>query len=215
MSRRNSANRREVTDLLRQEGMYIIETREDVERMLDVMAGFYADDALFKWVCDGKYDVTTVKNIMRAAIYSMPGFISYADSPQFNAVAVWVPPGIQLLSPILYLKNGGYDLVKERGFRIVVKLLTYQGYSSKMHKSITGKNDWYLFSYAVNPECDEYEFGERMLRPITKYGWERGEACYSEVTSDRGINIMKTAGFQVRDQGRIPRSRIDYYGVMV
>ncbi len=215
MSRRNSVNRREVTDLLKQEGMYIIETREDVERMLDVMARFYADDALFDWLCDGEYDEMTAKYLMSAGIYSMPAVISYADSPEFNAVAAWVPPGNKVLSPIPYLTNGGLDLYKQRGVRIMSKLLNYQGIATRMHKSITGKGDWYLFSYAVNPDCDEYEFSGKILRPITKYGWERGEACYCEVTSDRGINIMRAAGFQVRDQIRIPRSRVIYYGVMV
>lgn len=45
MPRRNSVNRNEVMDMLRREGMYIIETRDDVNKMLDVMARFYADDA--------------------------------------------------------------------------------------------------------------------------------------------------------------------------
>ena len=46
MPRRNSVNRNEVMDMLRREGMYIIETRDDVNKMLDVMARFYADDRI-------------------------------------------------------------------------------------------------------------------------------------------------------------------------
>ena len=95
------------------------------------------------------------------------------------------------------------------------RLLRYQGYATKMNKRITGKGDWYLFSYAVDPDLDSYEFSEKILRPITRYAWGTGEACYCEVTSDTGINFMKAAGFQVRAQGRVPGSKVNYYGVMV
>ena len=214
MPGKNTVNINDVKEMLRQEGMYLIEDSDETEKMLDVMVRFYAEDELFKWFCDGEYDEVTVRNIMRAGICSMPA-ISYADSSEFNAVAAWIPPGNKVLSIIPYLQNGGIDLYRQRGMRIVSKLLSYQGYASKMHKFITGNVDWYLFSYAVNPDCDCFEYSEKILRPITRYGWERGEACYCEVTSDLGIHIMKAAGFQVRDQGKIPRSNVDYYGVMV
>ncbi len=214
MARRTYRNINEVKELIRQEGMYLINTDEDIEKMLDVMVKFYAEDALFQWLCDGEYDEAIARNIVRSGLYSMPN-ISYADSPDFNAVAAWIPPDNKILSIIPYLKNGGYDLYKMRGMRIVYKMLSYQNFASKMHKRITGTGDWYLFSYAANPECDCYEFGRKILRPITKYGWETGEACYCEVSTERGINIMRAAGFQVREHGRVPGSRVYFYGVMV
>ena len=210
-----SVSMTEVKNMLIREGMYLIENDEDIAKMLDVMVRFYSADALFGWLCDNKYDETVVKNIMRAALYLMPNTIAYADSADFNAVAAWVPPGYKGLSVIQYIRNGAYELYKHRGFKIINRLLTYQRCASKMHRNITGHKDWYLFSYAVNPDCDSFEYSEKILRPITKYGWDRGEACYCEVTSDTGINIMKAAGFQVRDQGRIPGSSVNYYGVMV
>lgn len=208
-------NINDVKDMLRQQGLYLINTIDETEKMLDVMVRFYADDALFLWFCDGKYDENTARNLLRAGLYSMPNAISYADSPEFNAVAAWIPPGNRNLPIFPYLKNGGFELYKQRGLGIIYKLLRYQGFSSKMHKSITGKGDWYLFSYAVDPDLDCYEYSEKILRPITKYSWETGDACYCEVTSDKGINIMRAAGFQVRDQGRISGSKVNYYGVMV
>lgn len=215
MPGRTSINRNAVNEMLKNEGMHLITTQDEFEKMLDVMVRFYANDELFIWFCDGEYDEITARNIMRAGLCSMPNAVSYADSPEMNAVAAWIPPGNKNLPIISYLNNGGMDLFKQRGLRIIYKLLRYQGYATKMHKAITGKGDWYLFSYAVNPEVDSYEFSEKILRPITKYGWDRGEACYSEVTSDHGINFMKAAGFQVRDQGKIPGSKVNYYGVMV
>ncbi|MCR5735819.1 MAG: hypothetical protein K6G22_14530 [Lachnospiraceae bacterium] len=212
---RRSININEVKSMLRQEGMYIIDTREDTNRMLDVMVKFYAKDDLFIWFCGGVYNETTSRNILRAGLYSMPNSISYADSEDLNAVAAWVPPGNKNLPIIAYLKNGGYEIYKQNGLSIVGKLLRYQAYSSKMHKSITGMDDWYLFSYAVDPKLDSNEYSEKILRPMTRYGWEKGQACYCEVTSDAGVNFMRAAGFQVRDQGRVPRSKVDYYGVMV
>ncbi len=212
---RISVNIDEVKDMLRREGMYIINTEDDMERMLDVMVKFYTEDELFIWMCGGEYDETTSANILRAGIYSMANCISYADSPDFNAVAAWIPPGSKNLPIFSYLKNGGYEVCRQNGLGIVNRLLTYQAYASRMHKSITGKGDWYLFSYAVNTDLDYNEYSEKILRPMTKYGWETGEACYSEVTSERSVTFMRAAGFQVRDQGRIPRSKVNYYGVMV
>ena len=215
MAGRTPRNINSVKEMLKNEGMYLINTEEDMEKMLDVMVSFYSKDALFNWMCDGEYDETIARNILRAGLFSMPNAISYADSPEFNAVAAWIPPGNKVLSIIPYLKNGGYDLYKQRGIRIAYKLLSYQGYAGKMHKNVTGKGDWYLFSYAVNPDVDSSEFSEKILRPITGYAWDTGEACYCEVTSEAGINFMKAAGFQVRHQGKVPGSNVDYYGVMV
>lgn len=212
---RRSININEVKSVLRHEGMYIIDTRDDFDRMLEVMVKFYTEDELFIWFCGGAYDETTSRNILRAGLYSMPNSISYADSPELNAVASWIPPGNKNLPIISYLKNGGYELFRQNGPGIADRLLRYQNYAGKMHKSITGKGDWYLFTYAVDPKLDSNEYSEKILRPMTRYGWEHGEACYSEVTSDRGVNFMRAAGFQVRDQGRVPGSKVDYYGVMV
>ncbi len=212
---RSYRNINDVKEVLRQEGLYLINTRDEMEKMLDVMVRFYADDALFIWLCGGKYDEETTRNMLRASLYSMPNAISYADSPEFNAVAAWVPPGDKNLPIIPYLKNGGIDIYKQNGVGIIYRMLRYQLYSSGMHKQITGKGDWYLFSYAFNPELDGYEYSEKLLRPMTRYSWDTGDACYCEVTSDKGTNIMKAAGFQVRDQGIISGSEVSYYGVMV
>jgi hypothetical protein len=215
MPGRISRSMNDVKEMLRQKGLYLVEAREDIEKMIEVMVRFYSDDDLFKWLCGGEYDEATTANIMRAGVFSMPNAIAYADSTDFNAVAVWIPPGNKNLPIVSYLKNGGFELIRQGGLGMVYRLLSYQGYASKMHKSITYEGDWYLFSYAVDPDLNCDEFSEKILRPITELSWETGESCYSEVTSDRGINIMRAAGFQVRDQGQIPGSRVTYYGVMV
>ncbi len=215
MAGRISRDVNEIKEMLRQEGLYLIESPEDTEKMLDVMVEFYYGDALFNWFCGGEYDRHTSRNILRAGVASMPYIIAYADSPEFKAVAAWVPPGNKALAVIPYLKNGGYDLYKERGMQIVYRLFSYQNYAGKIRKSITGKKDWYLFSFAVDSRYDCNEYSQKILRPMTKYGWERGEACYSEVNSDKGINYMRAAGFQVREQGKLPGGRVNHYGVMV
>ncbi len=210
-----SKNVNEIKDVLRQEGLYIVESDRDIDRMLDLMVDFYAEDALFTWFCGGVYDKTTTGNILRSGIYSMPGAIAYADSEEFNAAAVWIPPGNQTISVVPYLKHGGYELYKQNGISIAYRLLSYQGYATRIRKSITGKKDWFLFAFAVDPKLDVNEYSQKILRPVTKYGWDRGEACYSEVNSDRGIGFMRAAGFQVREQGKVPGSKVNHYGVMV
>lgn len=215
MAGKNSQNVNRIKSVLRREGLYIIESDEDIDRMLDVMVKFYDGDALFTWFCGGVYERKTTRNILSSGVYSMPGTVMYADSEEFNAVAAWVPPGNQSISVIPYLKHGGFELYKEKGFSIAYRLLSYQGYASKMRKNITGKRDWFLFAYAVDPGKDVNEYSQKILRPVTKYGWEQGEACYSEVNSDRGISFMRAAGFQVRDQGKVPGGKVNHYGVMV
>ncbi len=215
MPGRHYRNLNDVKDMLRQEGMYLVESSDEVERMLDVMVRFYAEDALFIWLCGGEFDPVTAKNLIRAGVVSMTNAIAYADSPDFNAAAAWIPPGSKSLPAVPYLRNGGYEIIKRGGLSMLYRLIRYQGCANRVHKKITGKEDWYLFAFAVDPKFDSYEYSEKILRPITRYAWETGDACYGEVNSDRGINIMKTAGFQVRAQGKIPGSRVNHYGVMV
>ncbi len=215
MASRIPKNVNEIKDVLRQEGLYLIENDEDLDRALDVMVDFYDGDALFTWFCGGEYDKRTTRNILRSGICSMQNTIVYADSEEINAVAAWIPPGNRSISVIPYLKNGGFELYRDKGLSIARRLLRYQGYASRMRKNITGKRDWFLFAYAVDPGKDVNEYSQKILRPVTRYGWEQGEACYSEVNSDRGISFMRAAGFQVRDQGKVPGGRINHYGVMV
>ena len=214
MAVKNSKNVEEAKKVIRDAGLYIVK-ESDYERILNVAADYYEEDALVTWLCGGKFRRDIFMNIVRAAIFSMPDTFIYADSEEFNALAIWDAPGFAGVSVITYLKKGGLDLLKQGGISLIFRLFIYNLYSGRLRKRQTGGKDWYLFVYTVRTIAKGLGYGERMLKPITEFAWKRGEACYSEVNNDVGIAIMKQAGFQVREQGKVPGSNVKHYGMIV
>lgn len=204
----------EAKKVIREAGLYIVK-ESDYERILNVAADYYEEDALVTWLCGGKFKREIFMNIVRAAIYSMPDTFIYADSEDFNALAIWIAPGFGGVNIPVYFKNGGFDLLKKGGIGLIFRLFIYNMYSGGLRKRQTGGKDWYLFVYTVRTISKGLGYGERMLKPITEFAWKRGEACYSEVNNDIGIAIMKQAGFQVREQGKVPGSNVNHYGMIV
>ena len=214
MAVKSSKNVDEAKKVIREAGLYIVK-ESDYERILNVAADYYEADALVTWLCGGKFRREIFMNIVRAAIYSMPDVFIYSDSEEFNALAIWIAPGFSGVNIPLYLKKGGFDLLKMGGMALIFRLLIYNAYSNRLRKRQTGGKDWYLFVYTVRTIAKGLGYGEKMLKPITEFAWKRGEACYSEVNNDEGIAIMKQAGFQVREQGTVPGSNVNHYGVIV
>ena len=214
MAVKNSKNVEEAKKVIRDAGLYIVK-ESDYERILNVAADYYEEDALVTWLCGGKFRRDIFMNIVRAAIFSMADTFIYADSEEFNALAIWDAPGFAGVSVITYFKKGGLDLLKQGGISLIFRLFIYNLYSGRLRKRQTGGKDWYLFIYTVRTIAKGLGYGERMLKPITEFAWKRGEACYSEVNNDVGIAIMKQAGFQVREQGKVPGSNVNHYGMIV
>jgi GNAT superfamily N-acetyltransferase len=214
MAVKNSRSVEEAKKVIREAGLYIVK-ESDYERILNVAADYYEEDALVTWLCGGKFRREVFMNIVRAAIYAMPDTFIYADSDEFNALAIWNAPGFSGINVPNYLKKGGYDLLKLGGISLIFRLFIYNSYATKLRKRQTGGKDWYLFVYTVRTISQGQGYGEKMLKPITEFAWKRGEACYSEVNNDIGIAIMKQAGFQVREQGKVPGSNVNHYGLIV
>ena len=114
MAVKNLKSVEEAKKVIREAGLYIVK-ESDYERILNVAADYYEEDALVTWLCGGKFKREIFMNIVRAAIYSMPDTFIYADSEDFNALAVWIAPGFGGVNIPVYFKNGGYDLLKKGG----------------------------------------------------------------------------------------------------
>ena len=200
--------------VIREAGLYLVEKR-DYDKVLDIMSDFYSSDSLLHWICDGKHVKKVGSSLYRACLNAMTSALIYADSPDMNAVAVWAPPGFSVLNPGQFMKNGGWELYKIGGLHLFYKLLKYDFYVTRIHRRQTAGKDWFLFLYGVKDTDNIMTFGEKMFLPMTRYCWDKGLACYSEVNSDKAIMFLKQAGFQVREQGKIPGSNVNHYGVLI
>ena len=211
---RNSKGFEGARKVVRDAGLYIVK-EDEYDRMLDIASMYYVTDKLLIWLCNGVYDPKVFKHIIRGMIKSTPDSLIYADSPDMNAIAFWMPPDASRISLLAFFKHGGSELLKSRGVMFFLRLINYELYATRLRKRQTGGKDWFLFMYTVKNANSGMGYGEKMLMPITEFAWGRGEACYSEVNTDDGIAMLKQAGFQVREQGKVPGSNVNHYGVLV
>ena len=98
-------------------GLCIAEPR-DMERLAEIAMDAYRDYPLHNWFTNGRYDHEASKRIMEVSLRTMvKDGVIYADSPQFNGFAAWLPLGFTGSKTIPFLTHGGIRLILHAGPR--------------------------------------------------------------------------------------------------
>ena len=92
-------------------GLYIA-SPEDIGRLAEVAMEAYQDYPLHNWLTTGHYDREASKRIMEVSLRTMANDgVIYADSPELNGFAAWLPLGFTGSKTVPFLTNGGLRLI--------------------------------------------------------------------------------------------------------
>ena len=144
-------------------GLYIV-SKKELKQLAKVAADAYKDYPLHNWFTKGKYDAKASKLIMQISLKTMTeDAVIYADSPDINGFAVWLPLGFTGSKTLPFLMNGGVGLVLHSGPSIIGRLLTYENFAMKLKETYTDHVDWYLYNLSVSHKAQGRGIASKLL----------------------------------------------------
>lgn len=194
-------------------GLYLAE-RKDMERLAEIAMEAYRDYPLHNWFTNGRYDCEASKRIMEVSLRTMEkDGVIYADSPQMNGFAAWLPLGFTGSKTIPFLTHGGMRLILRSGPQIIGKLLAYETYAMNLKKKYTENVDWYLYNLSVSPQAQGKGIATKLLRPMLNFCDRENIVCYLETNKQSNVSLYQHFEFQLSEQGLIPGSHVMHYAM--
>ena len=187
---------------------------QDMPRLAQIAMDAYRDYPLHNWFTSGQYDAEASRQIMEISLRTMAkDGVIYADSPQLNGFAAWLPLGFTGSSTLPFLANGGMRLVLHAGPQIIRKLLVYETYAMSLKKKYTEHVDWYLYNLSVLPDAQGKGIAGKLLRPMLAFCDRENIVCYLETNKQSNVELYRHFGFQLAEQGVIPGSNVIHYAM--
>ena len=216
MGKITEQERTQLAHIIEDSGLYRLKSSDEFDTYLDHCMDGFANNPLFTFLSGGDFNPDIVKSTMGLSVHTAFDYsISYADSPELNACAVWIPSGIYFSNLTKYAQGIGKSLPGIGGVPTAKKIMNYVLNVSNMKNRITNHNDWYLYNYECTPEFDNDETFTKMLEPAVNYAWSTGRACYVESSIESRMSSYMKMGFHIVDEITIPNSNVKIYGMMV
>lgn len=195
-------------------GLYIVQEK-DMDRLAQVAADAYQDYPLHNWLTNGKYDAKASKLIMQITLKTMVSdAVIYADSPEINGFAVWLPFGFTGSKTLPFLLNGGLELILHAGLGIIGRLLTYENYAMNLKKSFTDNYDWYLYNLSVRKDSQGKGVASKLLRPMLTFCDDEKMVAYLETNKQTNVGLYEHYGFALKKEEQIPKSPVTHYAMV-
>lgn len=194
-------------------GLYIAQEK-DLDTLAEIAADAYKDYPLHNWFTDGVYDPIASKAIMKISLVTMlKDGVIYADSPELNGFAVWLPFGFKGSEVIPFLVSGGIDLIKHAGLKIIDKLTSYENFAMELKKKYTGNVDWYLYNLSIKKDAQGKGIATKLLRPMLDFCDKEQMVCYLETNKAINVDIYKHYGFDLKEETLVPKSDVYHYAM--
>lgn len=200
-------------NMVKKAGLYLVPNNE-IDKLAAVAMDAYEDYPLHNWFSGGKYDPKASKIIMQISLKTMTDIgVIYADSPEINGFAVWLPPTFQGSKTLPFLFNGGISLILHSGLGIINKLLTYENYAMNLKKKFTGHFDWYLYNLSVSKKAQGKGIGSKLLRPMLEFSDLEQLTAYLETNKESNVALYEHFGFKLMEEDFIPNSNVKHYAM--
>lgn len=203
-------------NIIEEAGLYRLKSVEEFDTYLDNSMDGFAQSPLFAHLSGGNFTPQIVKSTMGLSLRAIfEQSITYADSPELNACAVWIPSGINFSSYTSYIKELNTILPLIGGISGAKRIIDYILAVNGMKRNITNHNDWYLYNYECSPSVNNDELITKMLKPFVSYAWSAGRTCYLESSIESRMPSLMKMGFHIVDQITVSGTHIKIYGMMV
>lgn len=187
---------------------------EDLDRLAAVAMEAYRDYPLHNWLTNGHYDLESSRRIMAVSLRTMArDGVIYADSPEANGFAAWLPLGFTGSKTVPFLTHGGLRLILHAGPKIIGRLLTYESFAMELKRKYTGNVDWYLYNLSVLPQAQGRGVATRLLRPMLEFCDRENIVCYLETNKQSNVDLYEHFGFALAEQAPVPGSGVMHYAM--
>ena len=195
-------------------GLYLVQ-KKDLGRLAEVSADAYRDYPLHNWFTKGKYDAKASKLLMEISLKTMTeDAVIYADSPEINGFAAWLPFGFTGNKTLPFLMNGGMKLFLHTGPGLIGRLLTYENYAMNLKKEYTDHYDWYLFNLSIKKEAQGKGLASKLMRPMLGFCDDERMVAYLETNKESNVGLYRHYGFDLMKEEQIPKSTVMHYAMV-
>ena len=195
-------------------GLYIVK-KKDLEKLAKVAADAYRDYPLHNWLTKGKYDAKASELLMLVSLRTMTeDGVIYADSPEMNGFAAWLPFGFTGNKALPFLKNGGIKLILHSGPGIIMRLQSYENYAMGLKKEYTDNYDWYLFNLSVRKDAQGRGIASKLMRPMLQFCDDERMVAYLETNKESNVGMYTHYGFDLMRSELIPKTPVMHYSMV-
>ena len=188
---------------------------DDIERFADTLADGFSQYNLFKYLCNGTYDLEKMRLFWRVSLAVLPpNAICIADSKEANSVLIYTRPQSEEAKPLPYLKAGGLKMVFKWGIRGIIRLLRFDAEAQRVAKQYKTANDGYLLAFATRLDKQGQHYGKPLIQALLKHLDASGEGCYLETLKAENVALYQHFSFQLKEKTSILSGNLNMFAML-
>ena len=193
---------------------YIMQ-HDDIERFADTLADGFSQYNLFKYLCNGTYDLEKMRLFWRVSLAVLPpNAICIADSKEANSVLIYTRPQSEEAKLLPYLKAGGLKMVFKWGIRGIIRLLRFDAEAQRVAKQYKTANDGYLLAFATRLDKQGQHYGKPLIQALLKHLDASGEGCYLETLKAENVAVYQHFSFQLKEKTSILSGNLNMFAML-
>ena len=188
---------------------------DDIERFADTLADGFSQYNLFKYLCNGTYDLEKMRLFWRVSLAVLPpNAICIADSKEANSVLIYTRPQSEEAKLLPYLKAGGLNMVFKWGIRGIIRLLRFDAEAQRVAKQYKTANDGYLLAFATRLDKQGQHYGKPLIQALLKHLDASGEGCYLETLKAENVALYQHFSFQLKEKTSILSRNLNMFAML-
>ena len=188
---------------------------DDIERFADTLADGFSQYNLFKYLCNGTYDLEKMRLFWRVSLAVLPpNAICIADSKEANSVLIYTRPQSEEAKLLPYLKAGGLKMVFKWGIRGIIRLLRFDAEAQRVAKQYKTANDGYLLAFATRLDKQGQHYGKPLIQALLKHLDASGEGCYLETLKAENVALYQHFSFQLKEKTSILSGNLNMFSML-
>ena len=191
------------------DGLHIL-TKAEAGNYAECCAQAYRPYPLTDWMLEKYVPTSRFAGVWRTNfICTFSDSISIADSPECNAVAVWMPPESVSFGTFKYICCGGWRFVSH--WR---RMWAYENYAKHMKARLIGSKCWYLNNLATRPEWQGRGLASRLVSPFLDMCDATNTPAFLETHIEKNVIMYEHFGFRIIGTGIVPGTNIKHYAML-
>ena len=188
---------------------------DDIERFADTLADGFSQYNLFKYLCNGTYDLEKMRLFWRVSLAVLPqNAICIAGSKEANSVLIYTRPQSEEAKLLPYLKAGGLKMVFKWGIRGIIRLLRFDAEAQRVAKQYKTANDGYLLAFATRLDKQGQHYGKPLIQALLKHLDASGEGCYLETLKAENVALYQHFSFQLKEKTSILSGNLNMFAML-
>ena len=149
-----------------------------------------------------------------AVRYSIRFGIVNTVTPEFEGVAVWLPPQGYPMTFGKLLRSVPFSMMVGFARSGCGRMRNIGDFLDGVHKKVTPFRHWYLEAIGVAPEHQGKGYASRLIRGMLSRVDDENLPCFLDTMDPKNVRIYERFGFKVVDESRIPGTPLTTWAML-